>query len=271
MKSSCSDRLKRSCAEATRGVSWLRVIGRRPGGPVIAERAAFCHHLKQAREASGLTLEAISEASKIQVSLLSGLETGDLSRWPSGIFRRAFVREYATAVGLRGDQVVNDVERLFPDDGSVAAAFEAPPSIDRSGGLRLTLALDARSWIGPTRTRVIATTVDLLIVLLIGAVLALTGVPYWTVTGVIALLYYPLASAFTGTTPGSAWLTNRPHVGWRDLLRRPAKPTLADGPRLVFRRPDLALDSPAPLLTLDETADAAEESSTRQNLRAASN
>jgi transcriptional regulator with XRE-family HTH domain len=253
------------------GVSWLRIFQRRLGGQVIAERAAFCQYLKQAREASGLTLEAISEASKIQVSLLAGLETGDLSRWPSGIFRRAFVREYATAVGLRAEQVVNDVERLFPDDGTVVAAFEAPSSIERSGGLRLTLALDSRPWIAPTRARVLAATFDLLTVLVIGAaVLAFTTATYWTVTGVIALLYYSLAMALTGTSPGSAWMTNRPQVGWRGLFRRPAKPTLADGPRLVFRRRDVPQES-APALTLDEAGDDAAESSTRQNRRAASN
>jgi transcriptional regulator with XRE-family HTH domain len=244
---------------------------RRLGGQVIAERAAFCQYLKQAREASGLTLEAISEASKIQVSLLAGLETGDLSRWPSGIFRRAFVREYATAVGLRAEQVVNDVERLFPDDGTAVASFETPPSIERSGGLRLTLALDSRSWVAPSRTRVLAATFDLLTVLVIGAVaLALTTAPYWTVTGVIALLYYSLTMALAGTTPGSAWMTDWPQLGWRGLLRRPSKPTLADGPRLVFRRRDLPQESAVATLTLDETSDDAAEESTRQNLRAAS-
>ena len=87
---------------------------------MIADRESFCQQLRQAREASGTTLEAIAEASKIQTSLLAGLERGDLSRWPSGIYRRAFVREYAAAIKVpHPDEVVGDFVRLFPDDVAV--------------------------------------------------------------------------------------------------------------------------------------------------------
>ena len=36
------------------------------------------------------------------------------SRWPSGIFARAFIRDYARAVGLDADDIVDEFCRLFP-------------------------------------------------------------------------------------------------------------------------------------------------------------
>jgi hypothetical protein len=43
-----------------------------------------------------------------------GLERSDFSQWPGGLFARAFVRDYATAIGLDPDEVVDDFCRLFP-------------------------------------------------------------------------------------------------------------------------------------------------------------
>ena len=43
-----------------------------------------------------------------------GLERNDFSNWPSGIFARAFVRDYAKAVGLDADEIVDEFCRLFP-------------------------------------------------------------------------------------------------------------------------------------------------------------
>lgn len=64
--------------------------------------------LKRAREASGVALRDIAVATKISVSALEALERNDFSRLPGGIFSRAFVRSYATAVGLDPEATVQD-------------------------------------------------------------------------------------------------------------------------------------------------------------------
>jgi hypothetical protein len=46
--------------------------------------------------------------------LWQGFERNDFSRWPKGLFARAFVRDYARAVGLDANEVVDDFCRLFP-------------------------------------------------------------------------------------------------------------------------------------------------------------
>ena len=60
--------------------------------------------LKRAREERGLPLSDIANRTKISVTALDALERNDLSRLPGGIFGRAFVRAYATELGLDPDE-----------------------------------------------------------------------------------------------------------------------------------------------------------------------
>ena len=53
---------------------------------------SFGARLRQERERRQIPLKSIAEGTKIGISLLEGLERDDVSRWPSGIFRKSFVR-----------------------------------------------------------------------------------------------------------------------------------------------------------------------------------
>jgi cytoskeletal protein RodZ len=70
-------------------------------------------YLRAERERRDLSLRTISESTKVSLPLLEGLESDDISRWPGGIFRRAFVRSYAEAVGLNPDDVYRRFERQY--------------------------------------------------------------------------------------------------------------------------------------------------------------
>jgi hypothetical protein len=50
----------------------------------------------------------------VKLDLLEALEKNDLSAWPRGLYARAYVRAYSTAIGLDGDDTVNEFCRLFP-------------------------------------------------------------------------------------------------------------------------------------------------------------
>lgn len=67
----------------------------------------FGAQLKQARESRGISLRQIATSTKISTVALEALERGELSKLPGGIFSRAFVRAYATEVGLDPDEVVS--------------------------------------------------------------------------------------------------------------------------------------------------------------------
>ena len=94
---------------------------------------SFGDRLRQRRERQQIALAAIAEQTKIKLSLLEGLERNDVSHWPVGIFRRAFVRAYAHAIGLEPDVVVREFLESHPDPVEVVATVAAgAPGIDHA-------------------------------------------------------------------------------------------------------------------------------------------
>ena len=85
----------------------------------------FGARLRQRREGQQIALGTIAEQTKIKQSLLEALERGDVSQWPSGIFRRAFIRAYAHAIGLEPDVVVREFLEIYPDPAEVVATVPA--------------------------------------------------------------------------------------------------------------------------------------------------
>jgi transcriptional regulator with XRE-family HTH domain len=96
--------------------------------------------LRETRERKGISLTAIAERTKISVSLLEGLERDDVSRWPGGIFRRAWVRAYAQSIGLEPEPIVREFVELYPDPVERALA-EAVAAQERAGTPSSRLAL----------------------------------------------------------------------------------------------------------------------------------
>lgn len=86
---------------------------------------SFGARLRQRREEREIDLIAISEQTKIKLSLLEALERDDVSHWPSGIFRRAFIRAYAHAIGLDPDVVVREFLEVYPEPVEEVAAAAA--------------------------------------------------------------------------------------------------------------------------------------------------
>jgi cytoskeletal protein RodZ len=91
--------------------------------------STFGPRLRQERERRQISLTSIAENTKISRSLLEALERDDVSRWPTGIFRRSFVRAYASAIGLDADEIVKEFAERFPDP---SAPPIAPPPVPQS-------------------------------------------------------------------------------------------------------------------------------------------
>lgn len=118
----------------------------------MTDPVSFGAWLRRERERREITLRAIADRTKIGVGLLEGLERGDVSRWPGGIYRRSFIRAYSEQVGLDADLVLADFERLFPPpDGEADRARAVPLRVLAPTGeepeLRLQL---ADTPVGPT-------------------------------------------------------------------------------------------------------------------------
>jgi hypothetical protein len=80
--------------------------------------STFGTRLRLQREEQQIPLATIAEQTKIKLSLLEGLERDDVSRWPTGIFRRSYFRAYARAIGLEPDSMLREFQALYPDPDS---------------------------------------------------------------------------------------------------------------------------------------------------------
>ncbi|HVR69468.1 MAG TPA: helix-turn-helix domain-containing protein [Vicinamibacteria bacterium] len=68
--------------------------------------ASFGDTLRRERELRGVDLREVAEATRISVRFLQALENDRIDVLPGGIFPRAFVRQYATYLGLDPDRTV---------------------------------------------------------------------------------------------------------------------------------------------------------------------
>ena len=198
--------------------------------PYIDDLGAW---LRRERERAGVSLETIATRTKVARSLLEALERNDVSRWPNGIFRRAFVRGYAGVVGLDPDYVVALFLRAHPDPAGSAASLSpvldaaAPPSRPDSG-LRLTLAPEV-SRFNEALARLGAASTDLMAPITLALPSGLLGglSLFWIVLAVVAVLYLVVGTLVLGTTPG-LWMVQ--YVGSQPLgaRRLPWTRTTAD-------------------------------------------
>jgi hypothetical protein len=167
-------------------------------------------YLRAERERRGLTLRTISENTKVSLPLLDGLELDDISRWPGGIFRRAFVRSYAEAVGLDPDDVFRRFEQQYKPAAFGAAMGETPAAspelaaIAQSGGVKLAA---SRSFAALSkRARYVGTAADLTVAAVLAFGSAAAGSRLlWPVLMIAA--YYAIGVLLTGTSPMVALLS----------------------------------------------------------------
>jgi hypothetical protein len=203
--------------------------------PLIEDLGAW---LRRERERSGVSLDTISTRTKVARSLLEALERNDVSRWPNGIFRRAFVRGYAHQVGLDPDYVEALFRRAFPEQHASTASPSLDGATARAAGvaatrpeytLRLTLAPEV-SRFREAMARLGAATTDLMAPITLALPSGLLGglSLFWIVLAVVAVLYLTVGTLVLGTTPG-LWMMQ--FVGSQPLGAR----------RLPFRRAQHAL------------------------------
>lgn len=80
----------------------------------MSPQESFVTRLRRHRERNRITLEEISADTRVKVELLQALEKNDLSEWPRGLYARAWIRAYASVVGLEPGDTVDEFCRLFP-------------------------------------------------------------------------------------------------------------------------------------------------------------
>ncbi|WP_050181386.1 helix-turn-helix domain-containing protein [Domibacillus robiginosus] len=70
--------------------------------------------LKEAREAKGMSLSDVQETTKIQKRYLEGIEEGTYDIMPGKFYVRAFIKQYAEAVGLNAEDLFEEFKSEVP-------------------------------------------------------------------------------------------------------------------------------------------------------------
>jgi hypothetical protein len=227
----------------------------------------FGGRLRRERERRKIALSSISANTKIRASHFEALERNDISRWPTGIFRRGFIRAYAAAIGLDPDTITREFLERFPDPAELRStavgaapttAHTAPQgsSLRTDTALRLTLADAGTSFVrgrllGDLRSRCAAVGCDAAVMLAVATIMYVVSGSFCMPLGVFALLYELGGILILGNTPGVSLgaltekrpppaarlrLANTPATGrspLADLRNRPvgAQPVLS-GPKI---------------------------------------
>ncbi len=101
----------------------------------MTPQEAFVTRLRRHRERNGISLDEIASDTRINRALLEAFEQHDMSGWPRGLYARAWIRAYASAIGFDPIDTVDEFCRLFPQGDRRAgptieeiAAIVASPS-----------------------------------------------------------------------------------------------------------------------------------------------
>nr|WP_066173170.1 helix-turn-helix domain-containing protein [Bacillus marinisedimentorum] len=83
--------------------------------------------LKGAREEKGLSLDSLQELTKIQKRYLVAIEEGNYGIMPGKFYTRAFIKQYAEAVGLHSDEIFEE----YKDEIPAPTTTEMSPQLSR--------------------------------------------------------------------------------------------------------------------------------------------
>ena len=110
------------------------------------------NRLKEAREEKGMSLDDLQAATKIQKRYLTALEEGNYDIIPGKFYVRAFIKQYAEAVGLNSEELFEEFKKDIPDSyndevsdklSSIKPQRELPKSASKALELLPTLLVSA--------------------------------------------------------------------------------------------------------------------------------
>ena len=86
--------------------------------------------LKEARLSKGYSLDDLQEITKIQKRYLMAIEEGNYSMMPGSFYVRAFIKQYAEAVGLNADEILETYKSEIPgaQSNQVSQSMSQSPS-----------------------------------------------------------------------------------------------------------------------------------------------
>ena len=95
----------------------------------MSEQKLFFNDLKAKRESQNLSLEEISDFTKIDIKFLIAIEDGDFGCLPD-VYMRLFLRSYCTYISADDEQALNDYEFYTIGSKTESKTFSLPSEPD---------------------------------------------------------------------------------------------------------------------------------------------
>ena len=92
----------------------------------------FGKTLKSAREAKGLSVAQVAEATRLLPRIVEDLEKEDFSHLPAPIYGRGFVKLYCEAVGLDPKPMIEAFMSIYADKHAAGAKSQPPKPVTAS-------------------------------------------------------------------------------------------------------------------------------------------
>jgi len=94
--------------------------------------------LATVRRNRGISLEQISEATKISMRSLKAIECGEFKKLPGGIYNTSYIRQYAHAIDFDESELLAYYHSQMADAPSAGSAVVSSAGKDRDwmGGMR---------------------------------------------------------------------------------------------------------------------------------------
>jgi cytoskeleton protein RodZ len=154
---------------------------------------AFGDRLRREREMRGITLDEITESTKISRRHLEALEGEHFDQLPGGVFNKGFVRAYARFLGIDGDQAVADYS---------AASNEQPEPEDK---FPLEIHQEPNRDLNPRRSHLpLAFAVAALVGVLVGYAFWVKSRPHTNESAAASTQQAPPVAATTGPPVNNA-------------------------------------------------------------------
>ena len=80
----------------------------------MTPQQTFIARVRRHRERNHISLDEIVSQTRIKREQLEAFERGELETWPRGIYARAWIRSYASVIGLDPIDTVDEFCKLFP-------------------------------------------------------------------------------------------------------------------------------------------------------------
>ena len=168
----------------------------------------FATGLHRARVQRGIDLTDLAARTRLSPIVVQRIDEGRFAELPAGLYARAYIRAFASEVGLDPKEVLEELEPILPTVD------------DPLDGLREAARhTEASSWFTDITGRLAAAGVDAFILLVldallihlvaatcrvtVGALLDHAAVPLATMCGVPVALYFFVFEGLGGRTPGA--------------------------------------------------------------------